>query len=80
MTDVMSYRGTIIDSHHYLVVTRIRARINITKYSRRKTKLPRYNTNCPQKPEIKKEYEERIQTICTELDEKEIDSGDWTCE
>jgi hypothetical protein len=33
-----------------------------------------------QKPEIKNEYEETIQTLCTELDEKEIDSGDWTCE
>jgi hypothetical protein len=76
--DVRSYRGTNIDSDHYLVVTRIRARINITKYSRNKTKFLRYNINSLQKPEIKKEYEERIQTLCTKLDEKEIDSGDWT--
>jgi hypothetical protein len=78
MMDVRSYRDANIDCDHYLVVTRIRAKINI-KYSRRKTKFPRYNINSLQKPEIKKEYEERIQTLCTELDEKAIDSGDWAC-
>jgi hypothetical protein len=72
MMDMRSYRGANIDSDHYLVVTCIRTRINITKYSRSKTKFLRYNIISQQNPEIKKEYEERIQTLYTELDEKEI--------
>jgi hypothetical protein len=30
---------------------------------------------------LKKDYEDRIRSFCDELDEEEIDSGDWTkCE
>jgi hypothetical protein len=78
MMDVRSYRGANIDSGHNLVVTRTRAKINI-KYCRSKTKFPTYNISSLQKQEIKKEYEERMQA-CSELDEKEIDSRDLTCE
>jgi endonuclease/exonuclease/phosphatase family metal-dependent hydrolase len=42
MMDVRSYRGSNIDSDHCPVVTRIRARINVTKYSRSKIKFMRY--------------------------------------
>jgi hypothetical protein len=78
MIDRRSYRGASIDSVHCLVVMRIRAQINI-KYSRSNTKFLRYNISSLQKPEVKKEYEKRIQTLCTELNEKEIHSGDQTC-
>jgi hypothetical protein len=77
---VRSYRGANTGSDYYLIITRIRAQINITKYSRSKTKFLRCNISSLQKPEIKKEYEVRIQTLSTELDEKEIDSDDRTCE
>jgi endonuclease/exonuclease/phosphatase family metal-dependent hydrolase len=39
MMDVRSYGGANIGSDHYLVVTRIRARINIAKYSTSKKKF-----------------------------------------
>jgi hypothetical protein len=79
MVDVRGYRGENVVLDHYLVVTRITARINITKYYRSKAKVLRYDVSILQKPEIKKEYEERIQTFFTELDEKKIDSDDWAC-
>jgi endonuclease/exonuclease/phosphatase family metal-dependent hydrolase len=43
MMDVRSYKGANIDTDHYLVITRIRAKINTSKYNLNKAKCIRYN-------------------------------------
>jgi len=54
MMDLRSYRGANIDTNHYLVITRIRAEINKSKYNLNKAKCVRYNVSSVQQPEIKK--------------------------
>jgi hypothetical protein len=54
MMYVRSYRGANIDTDHYLVITRIRAKINKSKYNLNKAKCVRYNLSSLQQPEIKK--------------------------
>jgi hypothetical protein len=41
MMDVRSYRGANTDTRHYLVIARIRAKINKSKYNLNKTKCIR---------------------------------------
>jgi hypothetical protein len=64
------------------VITRIIvAKINKSKYNLHKEKCVRYNVSSLQQPEIKKDYEDRIRELCNQIDEEEIDSGEWTkCE
>jgi hypothetical protein len=49
--DVRTYRGANADSDHYLVITRIRAKISRLKYALNKEKTIRYNiSNLKQRP------------------------------
>jgi hypothetical protein len=45
MMDVRSYRGANIDTNHYLVITRITAKIHESKYNLNKAKCVRYNVS-----------------------------------
>jgi hypothetical protein len=49
----------------------------MSKYNLNKTRCIRYNVSSLQLPEIKKDYEDRIRALYNELDEEEIDSGEW---
>jgi sorting nexin-29 len=81
MMDVRSYRGANTDTDHYLVITRIRAKINQSKYNLNKAECVINNVSGLQQPKIKKDYEDNIRKPCNETDEEEIDSGEWTkCE
>jgi hypothetical protein len=81
MMDLRSYRGANTDTDHYLVITRVRAKINKSKYNLNKAKCVRYSVSSLQQPEINKDYEDRIRTLSNRIHEEEIYSGEWTkCE
>jgi hypothetical protein len=48
---------------------------NKSKYNLNKEKCMRYNIRSLHQPHIKKDYDDRLRTLCNELDEKEIIMG-----
>ena len=78
MMDVRSYRGANVDSDHYLVITRIRAKINKHKYNLNKEKNDRFNIERLKQIETKKEYEEQIKTLSREIEIKANIEEEWT--
>jgi hypothetical protein len=54
MMDVRTYRGENADSNHYLVITRIRAKISRSKYVLNKEKTIRYNIRNLKQTEVRK--------------------------
>jgi hypothetical protein len=75
MMDIRNYREANIDTDQYLVITRISAKINKSKYNLNKAKCVRYNVSSLQ------QVKDRIRKSCNEIDEEETDRGGRTkCE
>jgi hypothetical protein len=78
MMDVRTYRGANVDSDHYLVITRIRAKISRSKYIPNKEKTVRYNISNLKQTEVKKEYEQKIKDLCQKVGEGVTVEDEWT--
>jgi formiminotetrahydrofolate cyclodeaminase len=76
MMDVRTYRGENVDSGHYLVITRIRAKISWSNYIPNKEKI-RYNISNLKGTEYKKEYEKKIKDLCQGVEEGETAAEEW---
>lgn len=70
MMDVRSYRGANMDTDHYLVVTRVRAKINMCKYNLKKDEIERCNIEKIKQPKTKREYDQQIKLLCSQIGNK----------
>jgi hypothetical protein len=66
MMDVRTYWGVYADSDHYLVITRIRAKIG-SKYIPNKEKTIIYNISNLKQTKFRKEYQQKIKDLCYHL-------------
>jgi hypothetical protein len=78
MLDVRTYRGANVDLDHYLVITRIWAKISRSKYIPNKEKTVRYNISNLKQTEVRKEYKQKIKDLCQEVEEGVTVEDEWT--
>jgi hypothetical protein len=75
---VRTYRGANAGLNHYLVITRIRAKISRSKYVPNKEKTIRYNISNLKQTETRKEYEQKIRDLCEKVEEGVTIEEMWT--
>ena len=77
MMDARTYRGANMDTDHYLVTTRIRARMNSAKYTTKRTKESNFEIEKLKEENVRREYEERVEQLCKEDENNQQSEEQW---